>query len=101
MNTAKTSIAAVLLTAVVLSPSALAGGDGRPCFWKEGGHEATRTVAETPVPTAPAEEFPAPEAAVPPLPDENLTARLDENGRPLAPETATDPEASGAPALAE
>ena len=84
MKTAKTNIAAVLLTAAFLSPTALAGGDGRPCLWKDGGYEKSRTVAETPVPEATES---APEAAAPVAPDERFVVRLDENGDPILPET--------------
>ena len=98
MKTAKTNIAAVLLTAAFLSPTALAGGDGRPCFWKGGGHEeTTRTVAETPAPEA---AEPAPDIAEPIVSDENFVVRLDENGEPMLPEAA-DAELPAAPELAE
>ena len=97
MKPAKTNIAAVLLTAAFLSPTALAGGDGRPCLWKDGGYEKTRTVAETPVP---AEEAPALEAAEPVAPDENFVVRLDEHGEPILPDAA-EADAPGAPPTAE
>ena len=54
-------IAAALVAAAVLSPSALAGGDGYICDWKE---KAKRTVAES-APTHPV------------LPDENAVVLLE------------------------
>ena len=81
MKTAQVKFAAVLLTAVLLSPSAVAGGDGKPCFWK-GDREAARTVAETPVPDEAAEVV---EFAAPAIPDENAIVKLDENGEPILP----------------
>ena len=83
----KTKLTAVLLTAAFLSPTAFAGGDGRPCFWKEGGYEKSRTVAESPVPEAEGGEA-APEFIEPIEPDENFVVRLDENGDPILPEAA-------------
>ena len=51
-------IAAALVAAAVLSPSAIAGGDGYICDWKE---KAKRTVAES----------------TPVLPDENAVVLLE------------------------
>lgn len=95
----KMKLSAVLLAAAFVSPAALAGGDGRPCFWKGGGHEdASRTVAESPVPEA--EHAPAPNAAEAIVPEEHFVVRLDENGEPILPEAA-DAELPEAPDLAE
>ena len=77
MTSPKTKLAAVLATAALLSPSALAGGDGKPCFWKDAAHQ-TRTVAETPVPAEPFDpaEFVGP--LQPAEVDENAVVRLDD-----------------------
>ena len=89
----KMKFAAALLTAAFLSPAALAGGDGQPCFWKGGGHETTRAVAETPLPDRATEIMGPPASAA--TPDGNAVVKLDENGRPVLPEA----EAAEAPAL--
>ena len=94
----KMKLAAVLTAAALLSPAALAGGDGKPCFWKGGdSHETTRTVAETPVldETDEAMEAVAPATAIP---DENAVVKLDENGEPAPLEVLPEAEAAASPA---